>query len=78
MEFTEIESKTDIFRKYVKGEIDIMLFDNICIVFNRENEKSKRIYPRGDSLCCDDSNDSHSLCFRICCFLSEKTAPDLR
>ncbi len=40
MEFTEIESKTDTFRKYVKGEIDIMHFDNICIVFNKENEKS--------------------------------------
>lgn len=40
MEFTEIESKTDNFRKYVKGEIDIMLFDYICIVFNKENEKS--------------------------------------
>lgn len=40
MEFTEIESKTDTFREYVKGEIDIMLFDNICIVFNKENEKS--------------------------------------
>ncbi len=40
MEFTEIESKTDTFREYVKGEIDIMHFDNICIVFNKENEKS--------------------------------------
>lgn len=40
MEFTEIESKTDTFRKYVKGEIDIMHFNNICIVFNKENEKS--------------------------------------
>ena len=40
MEFTEIESKTDTFREYVKGEIDIMYFDNICVVFNRENEKS--------------------------------------
>lgn len=40
MELTKIESKTDTFRKYVKGEIDIMDFDNICIVFNKENEKS--------------------------------------
>lgn len=40
MEFTEIESKRDNFREYVKGEIDSMNFDDICIVFNRENEKS--------------------------------------
>lgn len=40
MKFTEIESKTEAFREYVKGEIDIMHFDNICIVYNRENEKS--------------------------------------
>lgn len=40
MKFTEIESKTYNFREYVKGEIDIMHFDNICIVYNRENEKS--------------------------------------